>query len=225
MTETMQTQDRGRPSVTDYIPQGADPSMAGPGPDAMPQLIDRLNRLAEGRDTVTIGELVRTIGAQGHAPLLMIAAIFMILPFGMIPGVGGALGTLIAVIGFHMLLGAKKIALPRFIRDRELPADRICDAVRRLRPGAHWLRKNLHIRMEYLSGSRVSLTIIALLLMITGGSMVVLGALPIAAPIMGLPIAVFAFGILARDGAVVLGGYLMVVAAFAAMILLRSLIG
>tara|TARA_R100000322_G_scaffold66272_7_gene41547 strand:+ start:5218 stop:5793 length:576 start_codon:yes stop_codon:yes gene_type:complete len=191
----------------------------------MPELAERLERLAQDKECVTVDQLVRTIGAQGHAPLLMIAAIFLILPVGMIPGVGGVLGTLVAVIGFHMLLGNRKIALPRFMRDRELPADRICHAAQRVRPALHWLRRHLHVRMEYLSGSRVSLTIIALLLMASGASMLVLGALPIAAPIMGLPIAVFAFGILARDGAVVLAGYLMVIAAFAALIYLRTLIG
>lgn len=175
----------------------------------MPQLLDRLERLTRNREQVRFGDIVTTIGAQGHAPLLLVAALLMILPIGMVPGIGGALGLLVAVIGAQMLRGHRGIWLPGFIRRRNVPADRLSTGIRWLRPKMGWLRRRLHIRLEFLSNSRASLNIIALVLILAGLSLIVLGAVPVTVPLTGFPIAVFAFGILARDGAVVAVGYVM----------------
>ncbi|MBE3639763.1 exopolysaccharide biosynthesis protein [Mangrovicoccus algicola] len=178
-----------------------------PGPAAVPELVDRLDDLASDCDEVPLGRLIEEIGAQGHAPLLMIVAALMILPLGMIPGIGGALGLIAAAIGLQMLLGRHGVWTPGFIRRRSLPAGKLRGAVDRMRPPARWLRRRLHIRLEALSSGRVSLSLIALVLIAAGGSLVVLGAIPIATPLMGLPIAIFALGILSRDGVVVAVGW------------------
>lgn len=75
------------------------------GPAALSEVVDGLQSAAQDVEAVTLDQLTKKIGAQGHAPLLMVVAVLMILPTGMIPGIGGALGTLIAVIGVQMLLG------------------------------------------------------------------------------------------------------------------------
>lgn len=175
----------------------------------MPQLLDRLDRLTWHREQVRFDEIVTTIGAQGHAPLLLVAAVLMILPIGMVPGIGGALGLLVAVIGAQMLRGHRGIWLPGFIRRRSVPAERLNTGLTWLRPKMVWLCRHLRIRLEFLSGSRASLNIIALVLILAGLSLIVLGAVPVTVPLTGLPVAVFAFGILARDGAVVAVGYVM----------------
>ncbi|TMV45050.1 exopolysaccharide biosynthesis protein, partial [Thioclava sp. BHET1] len=64
------------------------------------------------------------------------------------------------------------------------------------------------------------LRLIATILVLSGGSLLVIGGIPIAAPILGLPIAVFALGLLSRDGAVVAAGYLLVLAAIATLALI-----
>ena len=174
--------------------------------------MDRLDGLTRDCERVRFGDIVSTIGAQGHAPLLLVAAVLMILPIGMVPGVGGALGLLVAVIGAQMLRGHRGIWLPEFIARRSLPADRLSSGIGWICPAMAWLRRHLHIRMEYISSSRASLSIIALVLIAAGISLIVLGAVPLAVPLTGLPIAVFAFGIPARDGAVVMAGYVMLVA-------------
>ncbi len=137
----------------------------------------------------------------------MVVALLMILPIGMIPGVGGALGALAAIIGAQMLRGRRGVWLPKFLRDRAVPAERVQKLAQRVRPWAEWLRRRLHVRLEAISGGRVSLGLIAIILVIAGSSLIVVGAVPVATPLFGVPIAVFAFGILARDGAVVLAGY------------------
>jgi len=191
---------------------------SGSGPQALPGLIDRLRKLARTEGEVTVGDLVDAFEAQGHAPLLMIVALLMILPIGMIPGVGGALGLLAAAVGVQMIVGREGVWLPGFMRSRAVSADRIGAITDRVRPVSVFLARHLDVRMEWLAAGRASLTIIAGLLIVAGGSLVFLGAIPVLVPLIGLPIAIFAIGIMARDGAVVAAGYLLLTAIGAGVI-------
>jgi hypothetical protein len=192
------------------------------GPQAVPHLLHRLTEMARGEETITIKRLTKEIGAQGHAPLLMIVAVLMILPTGMIPGIGGALGTLAAIIGLQMLLGRRGIWLPAFLGRREISASRIRSVSKSIRPAAEWIRRHLHPRWETLASGDISLSIIAVVLILLGGSLLVLGAIPVAAPLLGVPIAFFALGILVRDGLVVAAGYVLIFLSLAGMWLLQS---
>lgn len=192
------------------------------GPAAIPRLVDRLEDLVEGETAITLDALARTLGAQGHAPLLLVAAVLMILPIGMIPGIGGALGVLVAIIGLQMLLGRRGVWLPHVLGRREISAARVRALAGRIKPVSQWLRRHLRIRWEVLSGGVVSVTVIACILILSGGSLLLLGAIPVAAPLMGLPVAVFAFGLLARDGAVIAIGYALVAGVMAGLVLMRG---
>lgn len=79
--------------------------------------------------------------------------------------------------------------------------------------------------MGKLVRGTLSLTIIAMILLLTGGSLLVLGAIPVAAPLIGLPIGLFALGILARDGVVVAVGYGLIVITFVGIWLMRQATG
>lgn len=181
------------------------------GPRAVPLLVDRLHDLADECDEVTIDMLMRQIGTQGHAPLLMIVSLLMVLPTGLIPGVGGALGAIVAGIGVQMLLGHGRFWLPGFLSRRGISAERVRKLADRIHPASMWLRRHLHRRMEPLSNGALSLAVIALLLIASGLSLFVIGAIPVATPLVGLPVALFGIGILARDGAVVAAGYAVMV--------------
>ncbi len=195
------------------------------GPDAMPVLVDRLIALTEGRERISLDLIARTIGAQGHAPLLLVAAVFMVLPTGLIPGIGGALGLLVAIVGLQMITKREGVFLPNFIGKRELPADRVRGLVERIRPGAEWLRHRLRIRWELLSRGRASMVLISLILMVSGLSLLVIGAIPIATPLMGVPIGLFAFGLFARDGVLVALGYSSLVLVVALAVYIRMQTG
>ncbi|TMV38532.1 exopolysaccharide biosynthesis protein, partial [Thioclava sp. BHET1] len=132
-------------------PEESDRDAVSPEPKAVSRLVTRLEDLARGQESVPIEDLVATIGAQGQAPLLMTVAIFMISPIGMVPGVGGALGLVVAALGIQMIAGRGELWLPRFIRHRTLSARRIRGTARRIRPAANWLRRHLRIRMERLA--------------------------------------------------------------------------
>jgi hypothetical protein len=179
------------------------------GPEKLPRLVDQLRHLAATEGEITVGDLVDSFGAQGHAPLLMIVAVLMILPVGMIPGIGGALGLAVAAIGAQMILGRTGVWLPGFMRRRSISAEHVGAIADAIRPVSLWLSRHLYERLEWLAVGRWSLTVVALLMIVAGGSLVILGALPIAVPLIGLPIAIFAIGIMAADGIVMVTGYIL----------------
>ena len=147
----------------------------------------------------------------------MFVAILMILPIGMIPGIGGALGALVAIIDIQILLGKQGVWMPGFLARREISASHICSLTHRIRPAADWIRRHLRPRWEILSENNASLSIIAVILIMTSGSLTILGAIPAAAPLDGLPVAAFAFGIPGRDGLVVALGYALIAVISVAM--------
>ncbi|KAA9009719.1 exopolysaccharide biosynthesis protein [Histidinibacterium aquaticum] len=181
------------------------------GPEQVDDIVSTLDDLARENDEVSFGDIVETLGAKGYGPLLLALAALMVLPVGMIPGVGGAIGLVMAVIGLQTLRGRTGLWLPKTIRDRCIGAQRIRGAADRLRPAARWLRKRLKPRLVILAEGRVSLTVIALLLIALGLSMTVLGAIPVLVPLAGLPVLFFALGTVARDGAAVAAGYLLLI--------------
>lgn len=179
------------------------------GPDTVVTIVDTLDDLTDGQQTVTFGEVVDTIGARGFGPLLLGLAVLLVLPFGMIPGVGGAIGLIMALIGIQIMRGRRGLWLPRAIRQRRFAARHLHRACTFLRPRMEWLRRRVQPRLTFLAQGPVSLRIIATVLILTGLSMTVLGAIPILPPLMGIPVLFFALGLTTRDGAAVALGYLL----------------
>lgn len=184
-------------------------SPADHGPETVVTIVDKLDDLATDRDSIAFGDMVDTIGAQGFGPLLLGLAALLVLPFGMIPGVGGAIGLVMAVIGIQIMRGRRGLWLPGFIRRRDMPARHLRRACNVLRPRMAWLSRRLRPRATFLAEGSVSLRLIAALLILMGLSMAVLGAIPILPPLMGIPVLFFALGLTTRDGAAVILGYLL----------------
>lgn len=190
---------------------------ATPGPHAVPRAVDRLRRLGAQERDITVGDLIDAFGTQGHAPLLLIVSVLMIVPVGMIPGVGGALGVLAAAIGVQMIAGREGVWLPQSLRQRGVSAARVNGIADRIYPVSVGLARVLRSRWHWLSAGRMSVAAIGIVLILLGLSLLVVGAIPILVPVMGLPIAVLAVGLMARDGAVVAGGYALLAVISAAL--------
>lgn len=184
----------------------------GHGPQAVPRAVDRLHALAARKTDITVGDLIDAFGAQGHAPLLMIVSVLMIVPVGMIPGVGGALGLLSAAIGTQMIAGRDGVWMPGRVRRRSVSASRVQAIAARVYPVSLFLARRLDARLVWLAAGRASVVAIGVMVMVAGIALLVLGAIPVLVPVMGLPIAVFGLGLMAQDGAVVAGGYVIVIA-------------
>jgi len=194
-----------------------EPDRAGPG--EIDDIFDRLDRLCEARDSVEFGRIVSTLGARGYAPLLLGLSAILVLPIGMVPGVGGAVGFVMALIGLQVMRGKSGLWVPGILRTRRIPARRLQRWIESLRPLSRWLGRRLSPRLTPLAEGHASLTGISAILIVAGLSMSALGFIPIIAPLIGLPMLFFALGVVSRDGRAVLAGYLLMLPPVVAAIL------
>lgn len=177
------------------------------GPQAVPRAVVRLRRLAERETTITPGDLIDAFGASGHTLLRMIVSVLMIVPIGVIPGVGGALGLLAAAIGLQMVAGRSGVWMPKTVRARSVSAARVTTIADRVYPVSVFSAQHLDARWGWLAAGPPSVVAIGVTVLLVGLSLLLVGAISIFVPLMGLPIAVFAIGLMAEDGAVVAVGY------------------
>ena len=102
--------------------------MTGPEtPSGLRDLVDRVDAATEDCATITLGDLLAALGERGFGPVLLLGAVGMMLPVGMLPGVPLAVGCLLLVAGWQMLRGRDGLRLPRWLARRELPARQIQD--------------------------------------------------------------------------------------------------
>ena len=181
----------------------------------MSEILRSLDELAATGDRVRLDKLAETIGARGFGPLLLLVAVIMILPIGMIPGVGGIMGCLMIGAGIEMLRGRRGLWLPKFVARREIPSDRLKAAVARMRKPGAWIDVRTRRRLPLLAIGRLALIADAIILILAGLSLFVTGAIPIIAPLYGVPLFFLALALVSADGLFALIAYGLMAAAVA----------
>jgi hypothetical protein len=173
-------------------------------------VLDRLDEAGDG-ERVSVADIVAELGDRSFAPLLLVPALLMVSPISSIPGTPTMSGAVIALIVVQMILGREAVWLPRFLRDRSLPAHRLDQAVAWLRRPAGWLERIIRPRLGWLTRRPFSYVVLATCFAITL-VMPVMELLPAFASIAAFAISLFAIGLLARDGVFVLVGFAVVAA-------------
>jgi hypothetical protein len=158
-------------------------------------------------ENVTLATVLDKLGRDGF----LLFAVFLTLPFMMpvsIPGVSTVFGAVILLIGLSVMKNRRPRLPDRFMK-RAFPAAKVCMA---LQKGMVWLH-----RLERISRPRLSRLSQGPVMARLNGFMLVIGALLLMAPfglipltntLPGLAILFLSVGILQRDGACILLGYL-----------------
>jgi hypothetical protein len=154
-------------------------------------------------DVVTLRSVMEGLGGSIFGMLLFIATLPAFLP---IPGVAGVLsGPLVSVIGLQLLLCMRRPWLPRMVADRGPRRGTLARFEHRVSPWLARLERVVRPRLPGLIDHPAATMVTGLLLLLLG----VLLALPIPLTnyIFGLLLLVFAFALLERDGALMLGAW------------------
>jgi hypothetical protein len=154
---------------------------------------------------VTIGQIMEILADRGHGVMIfLLSAPFLINP---IPGLSTAFGAAIGILGLCVVFGAKPW-LPKFIARRTLSNEKLTKLVH----GVEWVLRKIeriakpgrlgifaHRSLRWLSG--ISLVSLAFIL-----------ALPIPIPFNNvppaIPLVILSFGMLERDGLLILLGHI-----------------
>lgn len=176
-------------------------------PSSLPDLLDQLVEQTDG-STTTVGRLVKAFGTRSFGPMLLIPAIIAVAPTGAIPGMSLVTGSIIFVVSAQMFAGRTTIWLPGWALALEVPRDRLENAVNTAKPWANRLNRWISRRWTALSQPPLYLAI-PFVCMSLALSMFPLALLPFAVAIPGTAVALLAIGLTFRDGAFIVGGYLL----------------
>lgn len=166
-----------------------------------------LNPLA--KDEVTIRELLETIGRRTYGPLLLIVGLFAISPITAVPGLTWLTAALTFVIALQMFVGRRTPWLPKGALDAKVSRDLVVKGVNALRPAAKRIDKLLRPRLTFLA-LQPFVNFIALVCMAAALITIPLGLIPFGPFLPSLAIVVFGLGMTARDGLLLLLGFITV---------------
>lgn len=159
---------------------------------------------AQKGDAITLDTLLVPLRARAFGVLLLVLAIPNFIPVPL--GIGGIMGILVVLLGLQMLLGMEHPLVPSRIRRKTMQRHRAEHFLERSAKVMQRLERWCKPRMEWLDQRPWSL--------LSGLALVILGTL-LALPIpftnyfFGVVLLAFAFALIERDGALLLGLWLM----------------
>lgn len=174
---------------------------------ALSDVLDQLDGSIDG-DSVSVEQILEALGERSFASLLLIFPLIAVSPASAVPGVTAVVAAIVFLLVGQMILGRKYVWLPAFVRHRRISSGA-------LRKGTGWLRKpvafverGLKARWTFLVHRPWLYVPLCLILLLTI-FMPFMELVPTSGSIASAIIALFAAGLLTRDGVVVLVSLLL----------------
>jgi len=174
--------------------------------DELAGLLADLASLAKDRERLTLDEMLTTIGPRGFGPVIVVMALILILPVGMIPGMPGFVAVVLAAIGVELGLGHRALRPPRRLRRVTVPAGLVRRIARRLAPLARWSARAMRPRLLVLATARLGTLILSVTLLLSALIIFFAGFLPGLPFALAWPLLLIGLGLTARDGLAVAAG-------------------
>jgi hypothetical protein len=188
--------------VTGEAPAGASAACAV-APSSETRLSDTLEVLSSGcaGDRISFDDLTATLGDKCYAGLMFLLAAPNMLPTP--PGTSAVLGAPLIILSAQLALGQRRPWFPAFILRRDVSTARFAKIGERLEPWTRRAEGLLGRRLDPLTGlvGRRIIGVLCLLL-----AVVLTLPVPLGNVVPAAAIALFALGLLARDGWAVLAG-------------------
>ncbi|SFB01950.1 Uncharacterized conserved protein [Poseidonocella pacifica] len=178
-------------------------------------------RQASCDKAVSVRDVMEEIGTRSFGPAILVPSLLLVSPISGIPGFPTIGAIFVVIIVAQALLGRDHLWLPDFLLRRCLPSDRMHQALDWLEKPAAFVDARSQSRLKFLTdGPARTLCLIVILLIALAWPPLEL--LPMVTSVGALAVALFALGLLARDGAFVLAGYCVVALAVFGVLQLTS---
>jgi hypothetical protein len=177
---------------------------------ALSDVLDQLEDAAEG-DSITVEDVVEKLGHRSFAALMLIFSLVSTSPASAIPGLTATVGVIVFILVAQMILGRKTVWLPGFINRRKLSTEKLCKGIGWLRKPVRFVERYLGERMTWLTHRPWLYLPLVLILGLTL-FMPVMEIIPTSGSIASAVIALFAAGLLVRDGWLVAGALVLLAA-------------
>jgi hypothetical protein len=170
-------------------------------PADMRQLLDRIEAGAAGRDFVSIGEMMDSVGRRSFGPLVLLVGIILVTPLSGLPGIPTLMGLLTLLTLGQILVGRKHFWLPGWIVQREVSRQKLLKGLHWLRPFANRIDRLIRRRLTLLVDGP-GLYLMAMGCMVIATVMPATEVVPFSASIAGLALVAFGLAMVARDGVI-----------------------
>lgn len=195
------------------MPHDARPEAATTSPlraRSASDILANLDALLRG-ERVKLGDMVDALGEAGIGLTILMLALPSFIP---VPGLptGVVFGTALAILALQIMTGADRLLLPRWLRERSLPREPVVTGGLWVAPWFRRIEWMLRPRLGLLSG-RLAHVVLAIPIFVH--AVMILLPIPLGNQLPALAVIAFAFGLIERDGLVVLIGWLLSVVAIA----------
>ncbi len=166
--------------------------------------IKKLTKQKENNDQISVGDFVSSMGESGFGLLLLFFALAIIIPTP--PPFPSIISIPLVIFGYQMLIGAKYPLLPKKISNYQLKRQTIALLVKK--------STTIIYQVEKILKPRLSFMFYEISEKFTGGfillfSSFILLPIPLSNYVPGIGILLISFGILAKDGFVILLGIII----------------
>ncbi|WP_152205300.1 exopolysaccharide biosynthesis protein [Marinobacter changyiensis] len=178
----------------------------------MEQLLDRIRSSTEGKDRVSVGDILAAVGKRSFGPVILVAGLITIAPLiGDIPGMPTLLGLIVLLTLGQLLFRQQHIWLPNWITARNIQRDKLTKGLDWLQKPARILDKLTRPRLVFLVEGP-GLYVMVALCMAVALAMPAMEVIPFSANGGGAAMMAFGLAIIASDGVVALMATIITVA-------------
>lgn len=174
---------------------------------ALSEVLDQLESSAHGQ-SIAIEEVIEKLGRKSFASLMLVFSLISTSPASAIPGITAIVAAIVFILVVQMIVGRDCVWLPRFITRRHMSTEKLCKGIKWLRKPVHFVERFLKARFTFLF-HRPWLWLPLILILGLTLFMPFMEVIPTSGSIASAVIALFAAGMLTRDGALALASLVL----------------
>lgn len=177
---------------------------------ALSDVLDRLEGAATG-ESIAVGEVVEALGHRSFAALMLIFALISTSPASAIPGITSLVAAIVFLLAIQMVLGRDCVWLPEVVTKRRMSTGKLCLGIGWLRRPVEFLERFLRPRLGLLYHRPWIFLPLVLILGLTL-AMPLMEAIPTSGSLASTVIAIFAAGLLTKDGTLAVAAMVLLLA-------------
>lgn len=168
---------------------------------ALSDVLDQLESSVRD-DSIPVAEVIEKLGSRSFASLMLVFSLISTSPASAIPGITTIVAIITFIIVVQMIFRRECVWLPRIITRRKMSTEKLCKGIGWLRKPVHFVERFLKPRLTFLF-HRPWLWLPLILILCLTLFMPIMEIIPTSGSIASAVIALFAAGLLTRDGALV----------------------
>lgn len=177
---------------------------------ALSDVLDQLESSVHD-DSIRVQEVIEKLGHRSFAALMLVFSLISTSPASAIPGITAVVATIVFILVVQMIAGRDCVWLPGAITRRRMSSEKLCKGIGWIRRPVHFVERFLRPRLTFLLHRPWLFLPLFLILGLTL-FMPFMEIIPTSGSIASAVIALFAAGMLTRDGGLVVVSLILLLA-------------